>query len=83
MNDDQWDAARQDHDDERRYDARQRERARAWQELEAEGWFVSGVGDYAALLDPQGVQRRTFDTREEAIDYALQLAAGKTENDNG
>lgn len=51
------------------------ERDAAWAELENAGWFVSGVcNNYVALLDPQGVQRRTFDTRDQAIDYALKLA---------
>lgn len=49
------------------------ERNAAWAELERWGWACVCVGlNTFALSDPDSVWE--FDTRDEAIDYALQLA---------
>lgn len=51
------------------------ERNAAWAELEAKGWEVrqTGYNTHVAYKDRQG-RTGTFPTRDEAIDYALQLA---------
>lgn len=49
------------------------QRERAWRELVGAGWSLTEVGQNVwAVGDANDV--REFDTRDQAIDYALQLA---------
>lgn len=58
------------------------QRERAWRELENEGWEVFRDPEYVAwdLYDAAETWIDTFTTRDQAIDYALQLAAKEQGN---
>lgn len=60
------------------HDLKDAMREQRWAELEAAGWACVCVGlNTFALSDPDNVWE--FDTRDQAIDYALQLAAKESE----
>lgn len=79
MTDEQHDDAQAEHEREQSHEARQKQRAREWAELERWGWDVSESGRGPCALSCAGYGYGIFDTRDKAIDYALQLAALATE----